>query len=494
MTNRTDDMGWPALPRGAVGPWLHEGARTAFLRQPRIERLQASPATPALLVLLLLIAIAVSALWQRLMIDGAAEFGWRALASGWLSTLIVAWLCWWAARPEAEGQCRAPNGPALFALLTAQQITLISVTSTVLLALSRLPESSWTAWAQWGSWWATLAWLLLAELRLLWRRLPARWQPRAALVALAAGGLAMQVLVPPQPLWMPRFDERAAAAAESRFMRLTPELIEQQQRATDAAFAALRPQRPGRVDLFVLSFAPYGSEDVFLRESALVASVLTERFDAQGHVLQLVNHPRTAAQLPWATQGNLERAIARMAALMDRDEDVLLIHLTSHGARDGQLAASLHPLELSALTPQRLRAALDAAGVRYRVLSVSACYSGSWIEPLAGDTTLVMTAADADHTSYGCGARSTLTFFGRAMFDEQLRRTRSFEQAHMAARDVIAQREREAGKSDGYSNPQIRVGTGIREPLARLAAQLEDDGDPQAAAAYNARPVLDATR
>jgi hypothetical protein len=31
----------------------------------------------------------------------------------------------------------------------------------------------------------------------------------------------------------------------------------------------------------------------------------------------------------------------------------------------------------------------------------------------------------------------------------------------------------EAGKDDGYSNPQIRIGDGIREPLRRLAAQLE---------------------
>ena len=110
---------------------------------------------------------------------------------------------------------------------------------------------------------------------------------------------------------------------------------------------------------------------------------------------------------------------------------------------------------------------------------MSACYSGSWIEPLASPTTLVMTAADAEHTSYGCGARSELTFFGRALFDEQLRVTRSFEQAHAAARAAIERREREAGKSDGYSNPQIRVGEGgIRDVLHRLALQIEGGAPP----------------
>lgn len=83
-----------------------------------------------------------------------------------------------------------------------------------------------------------------------------------------------------------------------------------------------------------------------------------------------------------------------------------------------------------------------------------------------------MTAADAEHTSYGCGRHSELTYFGRAMFGEQLRRTLSFKDAHASARTVIEQREKDAKKTDGFSNPQIAVGTKIRETLARLVAQL----------------------
>ena len=80
---------------------------------------------------------------------------------------------------------------------------------------------------------------------------------------------------------------------------------------------------------------------------------------------------------------------------------------------------------------------------------------------------------DAEHTSYGCGRKSELTFFGRAMFNEQLRNTRSFEQAFAAAVPVIRKREEEAGKPDGFSNPQIQVGAGIRPVLEELAKRLE---------------------
>ena len=79
-----------------------------------------------------------------------------------------------------------------------------------------------------------------------------------------------------------------------------------------------------------------------------------------------------------------------------------------------------------------------------------------------------MTAADATHTSYGCGSLSELTYFGRALFDEQLRQTYSFEGAFAAAVPIIQQREIEGHKEDGFSNPQIAVGSGIRAVLARL--------------------------
>jgi hypothetical protein len=79
-----------------------------------------------------------------------------------------------------------------------------------------------------------------------------------------------------------------------------------------------------------------------------------------------------------------------------------------------------------------------------------------------------MTAADKDHTSYGCGSKSDLTFFARAVFDEQLRETLSFEDAFNAAVPVIKQREIDAKKSDGFSNPQIAVGKNIRAVLDEL--------------------------
>ncbi len=205
----------------------------------------------------------------------------------------------------------------------------------------------------------------------------------------------------------------------------------------------------------------------------MVSEVLAKNFDADGRILHLLNHVATVRSHPWATVLNLQRGIDALAARMDIDKDILVVYLTSHGGNDFKLAASHWPLDVEPLTPALLRAALDKAGIRHRVIAVSACYSGGWVDVLANEDTLIMTAADSTHTSYGCGHRSELTFFGRALFDEQLRKTHSFETAFAQAVPLIKQREIDAGKDDGFSNPQIKVGKQIATALQQLEQRLD---------------------
>ena len=475
----------------SLGLWLREGARTLCFRPLVSAALQAGPATVAMLLALLLgIVIGV----QRLAIDGPARFDIAAIHSGWLTTLLALGACWIVVRSRDALGVPLDHPPiaALFALLLAQQLLLSALlggacVATVLwLPVSAAVDIDALLGNLWG---VALLWSALAMVVLLWREAPRRVAVRAAIVALAVLGVMLQVIAPEAPFWI----DHAASAADGQThndgsaddganaesadeaapLALSQEMLEAQARTLPAALDALVSGRPGVVDLYAITFAPYADEDVFSREATLVTELMRSRFDAQQRVVQLQNHARSVAALPWATPLNLHRTILRMAAVMNRDEDILFIHLTSHGARDGQLAASFDPLAVESVTPQQLNTWLAEAGVRYRVISISACYSGSWIAPLSGPGTLVMTAADADHTSYGCGSLSPLTFFGRAMYDEQLRHTHSFEDAFTAVRPVIAQREKEAGKTDGYSNPQIAVGAAIRGPLRSLQQRLE---------------------
>jgi hypothetical protein len=51
------------------------------------------------------------------------------------------------------------------------------------------------------------------------------------------------------------------------------------------------------------------------------------------------------------------------------------------------------------------RGSLALTGVRHKVVVISACYSGVFIPRLANPNVLVITAADADHSSFGCQTR-----------------------------------------------------------------------------------------
>ncbi len=485
----------------SLGPWLRAGARTLSFRSPSPPELQARPATVVMLLALTLgIVIGV----QRLAIGSPAQFDLTALHSGWLTTVLALGTCWIVVRSRdaAGGSHGRPAVATLFALLLGQQLLLSALLSGVYIALVfwvPVQESVDVDALLDTVWMASLLWLALAAVVLLWREAPRHLGAQAAVVAYAVLGASVQVTAPEAYFWNDRTDAATDAAGPAPSatqdslpddanteagsapapLALSQEMLEAQARTLPAALDALVPGRPGVVDLYAITFAPYADEDVFSREVTLVTELMRSRFDAPQRVVQLQNHARSVAELPWATPLNLHRTIQHMAALMNRDEDILFLHLTSHGARDGRLAAQFDPLVLAAVTPQQLSTWLAEAGVRYRVVSISACYSGSWIAPLAGLGTLVMTAADADHTSYGCGSKSELTFFGRAMYDEQLRHTHSFEDAFSAVRPLIEQREKAAGKTDGYSNPQIAVGATIREPLLRLQQRL--DATPLAA-------------
>jgi hypothetical protein len=120
-------------------------------------------------------------------------------------------------------------------------------------------------------------------------------------------------------------------------------------------------------------------------------------------------------------------------------------------------------LPLLQLSPVELRHALDEAGIKWRVVIVSACYSGVFLDPLKGDGTLVITAADADHSSFGCDDDRDLTYFGEAFLKDSIPTTRTLEEAFRKASKLIEQRETSEHKT--RSNPQMSVGAHMREKL-----------------------------
>lgn len=363
--------------------------------------------------------------------------------------------------------------PALRHPVAALLLLTLSAQALVLHALRTTLDPDWR--------WLTLlagVWTLL----MLWRLLAgidprsSRWQRLSATIAGSALVVATLVLLPRWPIidtdWELAYDTYGEETPD--WPRFDAErLIYQQQARIDAALDALAAQRPGKPDLYFLAFGADGSERVFAQEADYAARLVAQRFDAEGRTLVLGNDLRAPEQRPLATLSNLRHALAGLGRIIDKDEDIVFLFLTTHGSENHRLYVHLPPLPLTQITPSDLRDALDDAGIRWRVLLVSACYSGGFVEALSDATTLVMTAARADRSSFGCGPESEITWFGRAYFAEALNGTGDLLAAFHIARDLIA--EWEEAEDFAASDPQISS-TPLIETKLRAWTESVDPG------------------
>ena len=286
------------------------------------------------------------------------------------------------------------------------------------------------------------------------------------LVASLAIGLSLVTkdIAPRSEFWYSKIDFTPQRTLASE------KVLNEQANILAATLTDLKPQRKGIADVYFVAYAPDATEDVFMRELAVIQPMMDQRFDTRGRSVRLQNHASTLSVFPVATKTNLEKTLQHLGKVMDPAEDILVLYLTSHGSKRFDLVPNFPPMELEPITPESLKKMLDVAGIRFRVVAVSACYSGGYIDPLSGNDSLVMTASAKDRTSFGCGNESDFTYFGKAVFDEQLRKTYSFEEAFAKALPVL--KEREAKVSDVLSNPQISIGTGIKIKLLELQTRL----------------------
>jgi hypothetical protein len=238
-----------------------------------------------------------------------------------------------------------------------------------------------------------------------------------------------------------------------------------QPQLVDRALAQLQP-RTGRTHLYFVGFAGYGAEAVFKREVLAVRELFDERFGTRGRSIALVNHASTVDDIPLANATNLDRVLQHLGGLIDRDRDLLFLFLTSHGAK-GVFAVDMPGFGFNNLTPGRLKDMLDRSGIKNRVVVLSACHSGSFIPALADPTTLVITAARADRTSFGCEDKRQWTYFGDAFFNHALREDASFVRAFDQAKRLIRQWERKERLTP--SLPQVAGGAALEASLETVA-------------------------
>lgn len=223
----------------------------------------------------------------------------------------------------------------------------------------------------------------------------------------------------------------------------------------------------------IVSLGLWGLQNLFRTEASQAAAVLRAYYGRGGQVVVKANTPATAA----VTSAALQAALRGVAAQMNREQDLLVLVLTSHGTPEGIGIRTRRHGEL--LTPSQLRGYLQETGAANKVVIISACFSGIF-SPLADAHTLVITAADATHPSFGCSDKANMTFFGELFFNGAVPERATLPDAFALARGQIKQledelcpdqRRKETGACN--SNPQIAGGEAFAGSLRAASVSAD---------------------
>jgi hypothetical protein len=138
--------------------------------------------------------------------------------------------------------------------------------------------------------------------------------------------------------------------------------------------------------------------------------------------------------------------------------DACLFYFTSHGDPGGLYMARHRSL----LPPEDLARLLDSVcGTRPTVVVVSACHSGTFLRPaLTTANRVILTAARADRSSFGCSFKEELTVYDRC-FLESWSASATWANLHGAVAGCVRAAE-QARRYRPPSEPQAYFGRLVR--------------------------------
>jgi hypothetical protein len=294
-------------------------------------------------------------------------------------------------------------------------------------------------------------------------------QPRALLIGLVLllgyGWFAEAAYISPS-LWLA--PEAGDDGDETASPAVAEPLLFDQQARLDNALEDVTPSDGAVPEIFFVGFAGVAEQKVFAEEIQLAARVVGIRYGSASRQLLLINDRRDLETRPLATVSGLTYVLQGLAQKMDVDRDILFLSLSSHGSPDPELSVSNGSLPLEQVTADNLSSALRDSGIKWRVIVISACYAGAFIEALKDEHSAIIAAADADRTSFGCSDDRDLTYFGEAFYRDALPRAHSLRQAFGLASLAISKREQQEDVTP--SSPQAFFGDQIDHVLLALDA------------------------
>jgi len=224
-------------------------------------------------------------------------------------------------------------------------------------------------------------------------------------------------------------------------------------------------------DFYFVGFSPYAEEDVFMHEATYVRNLFDLQYDTLNRSILLVNNLKTLDIYPIASLKNLESAMNRISSIIDPEEDIVVLYITSHGSQDHRILMNFDEAKRSGLNiedidAKTIKRLFEKNNIKWRVILILACFSGGFIDTLKNENTLIITSANIDRASFGCGHHGDFTQFGKAFFKDNLNHSKDLISAFEHTRSQVETLEKKLDFRP--SQPQIFIGENIRPILNRL--------------------------
>ena len=228
--------------------------------------------------------------------------------------------------------------------------------------------------------------------------------------------------------------------------------------------AELKAGDPNKTEFYQLSVAGDGNQEVFRREIQFIDQKFEDEFNVlKSQQITLINSRQTVEQYPMASRTSIRSSLQAISEKMNIEDDILFLYMSSHGSPSFDFSLNQERMTLTDIAAKELKDYLAELPIKWKVIVISACYSGGFIDELKDDHTLIITSASHDKTSFGCADENTFTYFGRAFFKESLTANSNFGAAFEQAKALIHKWEEEQEVT--HSEPQIHQPKAIMEKL-----------------------------
>lgn len=156
----------------------------------------------------------------------------------------------------------------------------------------------------------------------------------------------------------------------------------------------------------------------------------------------------------------ISRTIQEFADEAVDGKDLIVVMLTSHGAPDTIAVQFEQGGPVAAMTADMVAQLLSPMQSDRQIVILQACFSGSLIDELASPNRIILTAASATRSSFGCNPDSENTWFIRAL-NTAITEGGSWSEIFTRTRELVSAEELAQGVTP--SEPQFFVGANMQQ-------------------------------